>query len=74
MNCSLFKFAYALHSALLFWELLAFEFLRYVRRDISIFNVCFSSRNSPSARCASAANVVYRDDDVFGTKTDSLII
>jgi hypothetical protein len=31
-----------------------------------LFNVCSSSKNCPSARCASAANVVCRDVDIFG--------
>jgi hypothetical protein len=35
-------------------------------RDFALFNVCSSSKNCPSARCASAANVVCRDVDVFG--------
>jgi hypothetical protein len=33
---------------------------RYIR-DFALFNVCFSCKNCPSARCASAANVVCRD-------------
>jgi hypothetical protein len=40
--------------------------------EFSMFNVCCSSKNCPSARCVSAANVVCRDIDVFGTKTASL--
>jgi hypothetical protein len=38
---------------------------RYIR-DFALFNVCSSSKNCPSARCASAANVVFKDVDVFG--------
>jgi hypothetical protein len=34
-------------------------------RDFALFNVCSSSKNCPSARCASAANVVCRDVEVF---------
>jgi hypothetical protein len=30
-----------------------------------LFNVCSSSKNCPSARCMSAANVVCKDVDVF---------
>jgi hypothetical protein len=45
--------------------------VRYIR-DFSMFSVCSSSKNCPSARCASAANVVCRDVDIFGTKTLSL--
>jgi hypothetical protein len=40
---------------------------RYIR-DIALFNVCSSCKNYPSARCASAANVVCRDVDVFGAR------
>jgi hypothetical protein len=32
----------------------------------ALFNVCSSSKNCPSARCATAANVVCTDVDVFG--------
>jgi hypothetical protein len=35
-------------------------------------NVCSSSKNCPPAIYASAANVVFRDVDVSGTKTISL--
>ncbi|PNF34240.1 hypothetical protein B7P43_G17496 [Cryptotermes secundus] len=38
-------------------------------RDFHMFNVCSVSKNCPSARCASAANVVCRNVDVFGPKT-----
>jgi hypothetical protein len=37
-------------------------------RDFPMFNVSSTSKNCPSARCASAANVVCRDVDVFGQK------
>jgi hypothetical protein len=40
--------------------------------DFSVCNLCFCSKNCPSARCTSAANVVCRDVDVFGTKSLSL--
>jgi hypothetical protein len=33
-----------------------------------LFNVCSSCKNCPSARCASAANVVCTDVDVFGAR------
>jgi hypothetical protein len=42
---------------------------RYIRA-FSMFNVCFASKNCPT-KCTSVANVVYRDVDVFGTKTVS---
>jgi hypothetical protein len=38
---------------------------RYIR-DFDLFDVCFSSKNCPFARCASAANAVCRNVDVFG--------
>jgi hypothetical protein len=41
---------------------------RYIR-DFALFNICPSSKNWPSARCASVANVVCRDFDVLGAKT-----
>jgi hypothetical protein len=44
---------------------------RYVR-DVSVFDVCCSIKNYPPVRCASAANVICRDVDIFGTKTVSL--
>jgi hypothetical protein len=40
---------------------------RYIR-DFALFNVCSSCKNCPSGRCASAANVVCRDVDVFGAR------
>jgi hypothetical protein len=40
---------------------------RYIR-DFSMFNVCSSSKNCPSARCAPAANVVCRDIDIIWNK------
>jgi hypothetical protein len=40
---------------------------RYLR-DFALFNVCSLCENCPSASCASAANVVCRDVDVFGAR------
>jgi hypothetical protein len=37
-------------------------------RDFALFSVCSSCKNGPSARCASAANVVCRDDHVSGSR------
>jgi hypothetical protein len=37
-------------------------------RDFVLFSVCFSCKNCPSARCALAAAVVYRDIDLFGAR------
>jgi hypothetical protein len=41
-------------------------------RDFPIFSVCTTCKNCPSARCASAANVVCNAVDVFEPKTLSL--
>jgi hypothetical protein len=41
--------------------------VRYIR-DFPMFSVSSVSKNCPSSRCASAANVVCRDVDVFGPK------
>jgi hypothetical protein len=40
---------------------------RYIR-DFALFNVCSSSKTCPSARCASAANIVCRDLDILRAK------
>jgi hypothetical protein len=34
-------------------------------REFSLFNVDFKSRNSPSAQCASTANTIDSDTDIF---------
>jgi hypothetical protein len=34
-------------------------------RDFSLFNVDFKRRNCPSARCASAANAIDRDNAIL---------
>jgi hypothetical protein len=41
-------------------------------RDFPLFYVCPAIKNCPSARCASAANVVCRDFDVFTRQNISL--
>jgi hypothetical protein len=45
--------------------------VQYVRY-FSLFNVCSSIKNCSFARCASAANVVCRDVDLFGGTSVSL--
>jgi hypothetical protein len=40
---------------------------RYIR-NFALFNVCSSCRNCPSAKCASAANIVCSDVDEFGAR------
>jgi hypothetical protein len=41
-------------------------------RDFPLFYICPTIKNCPSARCASAANIVCRDFDVFGNHNVSL--
>jgi hypothetical protein len=69
MHCSLFKFAAALNSALLFWKLLVYSRCSCsVYQRLSLFNVCSSCENCPSATYASAANAVRKDVDLFVNK------
>jgi hypothetical protein len=49
-------------------ETVGFRFPPRRIRDLALFSVCSSCKNCPPARCASAANVVFRDDHVFGTR------
>jgi hypothetical protein len=65
MHFFFLKYTVVLNSALMFWKLLVSEFLLGISRDFAMFNVCSSSKNCPSARCALAANVVCKDVDVF---------
>lgn len=44
---------------------------RYIR-DCVLLNVCSSSKRCTSAGCASAANVVCKGVNIFGTKTVSV--
>jgi hypothetical protein len=37
-------------------------------RDFALFGVCYSCKNCPSARYASAANAICSDDHVFGSR------
>jgi hypothetical protein len=46
--------------------------LKSLLRDFPLFYVCPTIKNCPSARCASAANVVCRDFDVFTRQNVSL--
>jgi hypothetical protein len=39
-----------------------------------LFSVCSSSTNCSSARCASAANVVCRNVDIFGAKYEYVLL
>jgi hypothetical protein len=58
MHRFLFKFTLVLNSVLLLWRLLVFEFLLGTLK-IFLLNVCSSSKNCPSASCASAANIEH---------------
>jgi len=42
-------------------------------RDFSLFNVDFKSRKSPSVQCASAANALDSDIDIFIGRSVSVI-
>jgi hypothetical protein len=39
-----------------------------IHRDFALFNVCSPFKNCPPAKCASAANVICKDLDVFGAR------
>jgi hypothetical protein len=41
--------------------------------DFPMFSVCSVSKNCPSTRCVSAANVVCKDVDVFGPTKNSVV-
>jgi hypothetical protein len=69
MHCSLFKFTLVLNSTLRLWKRLVFESLLDKSETLLLFNVCYSSKYCASVRCASGANVVCRDADVFGAQT-----
>jgi hypothetical protein len=47
-------------------------YYHYYLRDFPLFYVCPTIKNCPSARCASAANVVFRDFGVFRNHNVSL--
>jgi hypothetical protein len=65
MHSPLLHFSLAINSVL-FRKLLVLSYGSVYQR-LSLFNVCRSSKNHPSARFASAVDVVRRDVDVFGT-------
>jgi hypothetical protein len=64
MHFSFFKFTLVINSVRLFWKLLVFVSLLGTSRDFPLFYVCPTIKTRPSARCASAANVVCRDFDI----------
>jgi hypothetical protein len=73
MYSFLFSFTLVLNSVLLFWKLFVYEFLP----GISVTLLC--SMSAPHVTfvpllCASAANVVCRDAEVFGAKNVPFII
>jgi hypothetical protein len=67
MHSFLYKFTLVVNSVLLFWKLLVFEFLLCILETL-LCSVCSACKNCPSARCASAANVICMDADVLGAK------
>jgi hypothetical protein len=70
MHCSLFRFTLVLNCPRL--ETVGLEAPACYIRDFFMFNVSSLSKNCPSARRISAANVVHRDTAIFGTQTVSL--
>jgi hypothetical protein len=68
MHSFLFKFTFVINSVLLFRKFLAFEFLLGISENLFCPVSTPHVKNCPSARCASAANVVCRDVDVFGAR------
>jgi hypothetical protein len=72
MLFSLFKFTLVLNSVRLFWKLVGLRLPTRHLRDFPLFYACPTIKNCPSARCASAANVVCRDFDVFRNHNVSL--
>jgi hypothetical protein len=68
MHCSFFKSTLVLNSGLLYWKLLGHPVSALCIRYFALFNVRSLSKNSPSAKCTSTADV-YRDVDDFGTQT-----
>jgi hypothetical protein len=70
-HCLLFKVNLALNYLSVLETVGLQDPARHIR-NVSMLNGCSSSKISPSAGCASAADVVCTDDDVFETKTVSL--
>jgi hypothetical protein len=62
-----------LHSALLFWMLLVFNFPAPSITEFPVFNLYCYSKTCPSARPASSSSVLCRGVDVFGTNIILLI-
>jgi hypothetical protein len=71
MHFSLFKFTFVPNSVCLLCKLLVFVSLLGTS-DIFLCSVCPAIKIRPSARCASAANVVCRDFDIFTGQNVSL--
>jgi hypothetical protein len=67
MHCFLFKFTLVLNSVPVL-EIGGLQVPAWYIGDFALFNVCSSGKNCPSARCASAANVVCRNAHVFRAK------
>jgi hypothetical protein len=65
MHSFLLKSTLVLNSALPFWKLLVSEFLLGIA-ETAFFSICSSCKNYTYVRCASAANVVCKEVDIFG--------
>jgi hypothetical protein len=70
MYCSLFKSTSKFCPSL--FVTVGFRVPSRYDKDISLFSVCSSSKNSLSTRCSSADNILCRNDNVFGTETVSI--
>jgi hypothetical protein len=68
MHSSLLKFIVSILDCPSALEIVGLRVpVRYIR-DFPLFSVSSVSKNCASTRCASAANVICRDVDVFGPK------
>jgi hypothetical protein len=65
MHSFLFKFTCVLSSVLVFWVLLVCDFLLGISETLLYLLLMYKFSLT---WCASAANVVYRDVDIFGAK------
>jgi hypothetical protein len=68
MHSFLLKSTLVSNSALPFRKFLVSEFLLGISETLHCSNSAPHAKNYPSTRCASAANVVCRDVDVFGAE------
>jgi hypothetical protein len=64
MHCSLFKFTWALYSALVFWKLLVFELLPGIPEPFPC-SVSALLVKGPARYASAATDDVCRGDDIF---------